>query len=297
MGNALYYIFYYVTRFLALLPLKGMFVISDVAYFFTYHVFRYRRETVAQNLSRSFPEKTKKELKRIERAYYKHLCDLFIETIYILHAKEEDALKLCKFPNIELFHEFYDKGKSVIVVTGHYCNWEILSLFAHYNKHLTIGVYKPIVNKKFEQFLNNARERFGAVSIPMQDTLRAAIKYTQEGKLFFLGLISDQTPSDIHYWTTFLNQDTPVFLGVEKISRKLNQPVIFCNMRKVARGRYEVVLETLFENPKEAKPFEITELHVRALEKLIHEAPEYWLWSHKRWKHTKPANYIQDPKA
>ncbi len=297
MGNILYYTFYYITRVFALLPLRGMFFLSDIAYFFTYHLFRYRRKTVAQNLASSFPEKTKKELKRIERAYYTHLCDLFIETIYILHAKEEDALKMCKFPNIELFHEFYDKGKSVIVVTGHYSNWELLSLFAYHNKHLTIGVYKPIVNKKFEQFLNNARERFGAVSIPMQDTLRAAIKYTQEGKLFFLGLISDQTPSDIHYWTTFLNQDTPVFLGVEKISRKLNQPVIFCNMRKVARGRYEVILETLCENPKEALPFEITELHVRALEKLIHEAPEYWLWSHKRWKHTKPANYIQDPKA
>jgi len=294
MGTLIFYIFYYTTRAIAMLPLRGMFVISDIARFFIYYIFRYRRKTVAQNLKKSFPEKTQKELKRIEKAYYKHLCDLFIETIHILHAKEEEAVKMCKFTNIDVFHKFYDQGKSVIVATGHYSNWEVLSLFAYHNKHLTIGVYKPLVNKKFERFLNHARERFGAVSIPMQETLRSAIKYTQEGRLFFLGLISDQNPSDIHYWTTFLNQDTPVFLGVEKISRKLNQPVIFCNMRKVSRGKYEVELEVLSENPKNTKPYEITELHVRALERLIHEAPEYWLWSHRRWKHSKPVNYKQD---
>jgi KDO2-lipid IV(A) lauroyltransferase len=294
MRTILYYIFYSISRVFALLPLKGMFVVSDFAYFFIYYIFRYRRRTVAINLSKSFPEKSKKELKKIERQYFSHMCDLFIETIYILHAKEKNARKMCKFNNIELFYDFYDKGKSVIVATGHYSNWEILSLFALYNKHLTIGIYKPIANKKFEKFLNSARERFGAVSIPMHETLRAALKYTQEGKLFFLGLISDQNPSDTRYWTTFLNQDTPVFLGVEKISRKLNQPVIFCNMRKVARGRYEVDLELLCDNPKDTKPYEITEMHVRALERLIHEAPQYWLWSHRRWKHVKPANYQQD---
>ena len=291
MGKIAFYLFFIITRIMTLLPLKAMFVISDIARLFIYHIFRYRVKTVRTNLRNSFPEKSSKELKRIEKAFYKHLCDLFIETIYILHANEKDFIKMCKFNNIDLFHDFYDKGKSVIVATGHYSNWELLGLFAYHNKHFTIGIYKPMKNKHFEKFLNSSRERFGAASIPMQDTLRAAIKCTNEKRLFFLGLVSDQTPSDIHYWTTFLNQDTPVFLGVEKIARKLNQPVIFCNMRKVARGKYEVELVTLCEEPLKTKPYEITEMHVHALERLINEAPEYWLWSHRRWKHRKPADY------
>ncbi|NOU17379.1 MAG: lysophospholipid acyltransferase family protein [Bacteroidales bacterium] len=291
MGKIAFYLFFIITRIMTLLPLKGMFVISDIARLFIYHIFRYRVKTVRTNLRNSFPEKSSKELKRIEKAFYKHLCDLFIETIYILHANKKDFIKMCKFNNIELFYDFYDKGKSVIVATGHYSNWELLGLFAYHNKHFTIGIYKPMKNKYFEKFLNSSRERFGAASVPMQDTLRAAIKCTNEKRLFFLGLVCDQTPSDIHYWTTFLNQDTPVFLGVEKISRKLNQPVIFCSMRKVARGRYEVELETLCAEPLQTKPYEITEMHVHALEKLIYEAPEYWLWSHRRWKHRKPADY------
>ncbi|NVO10467.1 MAG: lysophospholipid acyltransferase family protein [Bacteroidales bacterium] len=297
MGKILFYLFFIVTRLMAQLPLKGMFVISDIARLFIYRIFRYRLKTVRENLKNSFPDKSQKELKRIEKAFYKHLCDMFVETIYLLHAKEKAIIKMCKFNNLEIFYDFYDKGKNVIAVTGHYSNWELFCLFAHYNKHLTIGIYKPIRNKYFEKFLNNARERFGAASVPMQDTLRAAIKYTNEKRLFFLGLVSDQTPSDIHYWTTFLNQDTPVFLGVEKIARKLNQPVIFCNMRKVARGKYEVELVTLCEEPQKTKPYEITEMHVHALERLINEAPEYWLWSHRRWKHKKPADYKHEQTA
>jgi Kdo2-lipid IVA lauroyltransferase/acyltransferase len=287
MKKIYFYLLYGSTYIITLLPLKGLYIISDFARFFTYHIVRYRRKTVAYNLKKSFPEKSPKELKKIEKVFYKHFCDLFIEMIYLLHASKENAIKMCKFNNIELLQKYYSQGKSVIIVTGHYSNWEGLNLFANYLKHIVIGIYKPIANKEIETFMNKYRERYGAVAIPMHDTFRTVMSYHQQKKLFFLGLISDQTPAfpEIRYWTTFLNQDTPVFLGVEKIAIKTNQPVFFCNMRRIARGRYEVDIELLCENPKETKPYEITEMHVRALERLIHEAPEYWLWTHRRWKY------------
>lgn len=286
MRSISFFLFYFITRLIAFLPLRGMFVISDFSRFIAYYIVRYRRKTVAYNLKNSFPDKTPQELKRIEKAYYKHFSDLFLEIIYMLYANKKKADKICTFKNPDVFQKYYNEGKSVIVTTGHYGNWEILNIVSCYTNHKVIGIYKPIRNKKFEEFINRSRERFGVVAVPMQDAFRTVLSYNQQGKLFFLGLIADQTParSEVRYWTTFLNQDTPVFLGTEKIALKTNQPVFFCNMRKVSRGKYEIEFELLCDKPQETKPYEITNMHVRALEKLIQETPEYWLWSHRRWK-------------
>ena len=195
MKSFLFYLFYYTSKAIALLPLKAMFIFSDIARFFTYHVVRYRRKVVAENLKNSFPDKSPKELKRIEKAYYKHLCDLFIEIIYLLHASPKKAERVCKFNNLDLIHKYYNEGKSIIVAAGHYSNWEVLSLYAFYTKHEVLGVYKPIVNKKFEEFINKSRERFGCITVPMQDTFRTVLSYQKQKKLFTLVLFTDQTPS------------------------------------------------------------------------------------------------------
>ena len=287
MDRIFFYFFFISVRLLAFLPLRVLFVLSDINFFFVYYVFGYRKKTVRENLKNSFPDKTEKELKRIELLFYRHFCDLFVEVNYVLFVSKRRATKMVTFKNIDIINKYYEEGKSVIVAGGHYGNWEILNLFSLYVKHTVIGAYKPINNKYFENFINKSRERFGAMPVPMHDVARMAIKMSQEGKPFFLGLLSDQTPAkrDIRYWTNFLNQDTPVFLGTEKIAKKTNQPVLFCGMRKVKRGRYEVELELLTDNPKETKQYEITEMHVKALERLIQDKPEYWLWSHRRWKH------------
>lgn len=294
MGAISFYFFYLSTYLLALLPLRGLFIISDISRFFLYHVFRYRRKTVAFNLKNSFPDKSDKELKIIEKRFYTHFCDLFFETLYLFHASKKKAVEMVRFKNIEMLRDYYPKGKSVIVAAGHYCNWEVLNIFGYYLEHKVLGTYKPLEDKRMEKFITNFRERYGAIAVPMNETFRTVISFHQQNKLFFLGLIADQTParSEIKHWTTFLNQDTPVFLGVEKIAMKTNQPVFFCHMRKVSRGRYEVEIELLCENPKETKPYEITEMQVRALERLINEAPEYWLWSHRRWKFKRKGNKI-----
>jgi len=289
-----FYTFYIFTWLIAQLPIKGMFVISNIARFLTYYVVRYRRKTVAFNLKNSFPEKTEKELKRIEKAFYKHFCDMFLEVSYLFHANEKKLSKMCTFTNLNILNKYYSEGKSVVIALGHYSNWEFLSFISSQMNHTLLGIYRPVTNKRFEFFINKSRARFGAVPVPKQDAFRTALEYNKNGELFFLCLIADQSPAhvEINYWTKFLNQDTPVFLGVEKIAIKTNQPVLFCKMQKVARGKYEVEFILLCDNPKETKPFEITELHVRTLEKIIQDKPEYWLWSHRRWKYQRVDNKI-----
>ncbi|RPH33622.1 MAG: hypothetical protein EHM93_03940 [Bacteroidales bacterium] len=298
MKSILFYAFYIFSWLIAQLPLKGILFLSKITYHISYYIIGYRLKTVRYNLKNSFPEKPEIELKRIEKAFYKHFNDLLFETFYLLHTNKENAIKMFKFKNIEILQKYYPLGKSVIIATGHYGNWEGLNLFGYYLDHKVIGVYKPLANKRFETFLNNFREKYGAIAVPMPDTFRTVMSYHQQHKPFFLGLISDQTPAqaDIRYWTNFLNQDTPIFLGVEKIAVKIDQPVFFCSMRKVKRGRYEIEIELLCENPKDTKPFEITEMQVRALERLIHETPEYWLWSHRRWKYKRVGNSIERQK-
>jgi len=242
---------------------------------------------VRENLVKSFPEKGRLELREIEKKFYIHLCDLFFENFFLLHASRERALRRCKFENIAQFEKLHKQGKSAIIATGHYGNWELYALMGAKLNHFPLGVYKPLNDKRFERLLNKARERFGGVPVLMNDTLRTTVKFIKEGKPVLLGLIADQTPpsADIRYWTNFLNQETPVFLGVEKIAQKLDLPVFFGSMKKVRRGKYVVDFKLLTDKPKECKPYEITEMHVRALENLVREHPEYWLWSHRRWKH------------
>lgn len=287
MDRIFFYLFYLLSRLLSLLPFRVLYMVSDVTKYFVYYVFRYRRATVLVNLKNAFPTKSEQELKNIEWKFYQHFCDLFLEVNFALFASPRRAKKLVTFKNPDLINRYFDEGKSAIVAAGHYCNWEILSMVSLYTKHSVIAAYKPLKNKHFESFINKSRERFGCIPVPMNDIARMAIKMACEGKPFFLGLFADQTPkrNDIRYWTNFLNQDTPVFLGTEKIARRTNQPVFFCNMYKVSRGHYEVEFELLVESPKDTKPYDITESHVRALEHLIQETPQYWLWSHRRWKH------------
>ncbi|MCK5822520.1 MAG: lysophospholipid acyltransferase family protein [Bacteroidales bacterium] len=290
MQKIFFYLFYFFSWLLSIMPLKIQYLNADIIYIILYYIISYRKKVVYTNLKNSFPEKSEKERKIIEKKFYKHLADLFIENISIHFIKEKEILKRVKFTNIEVLNNYYEQNKSVIGVLGHYGNWELYLGMPLITKHLNIGVYKKLSNKSFDNFFKKTRQKFGAKPVEMQNTVRTIIKYTKEKKLSFAGFVSDQTPtkSESHYWTKFLNQDTPVFLGVEKIAKKTNQAVVFLDMRKVKRGYYQVEIIKLFDNPKETKEYEITECHVKLLEKIIKEEPEYWLWSHRRWKHKKP---------
>ncbi len=282
----LQYLYIVIIGTLSLLPLRVLYLFSDIVYPIAYYIIRYRRKVVYRNLHNSFPEKSQQEINKIAKAFYHHFCDFLFEYVKLISISEKELMKRCKFKNLEILDKYYNKNQSVIAVESHYCNWEwapiVMPLVV---KQQAFAIYKPLTNKYIEKFVIKLRTRFGLNIIPMKQTLR--IMSSNKNKQTLNVFASDQSPMrhEIEYWTDFLNQKTPVFLGSEKISKLYNYGIVFLRQKKVKRGYYEVEIIDLCENPKETKEYEITELHVKELESVIKETPEYWLWSHKRWKH------------
>lgn len=287
MLKLLSYLVYGLVRLLSYLPLSVLYLISDAIYFLVYHVFGYRKNVVTNNLQKAFPEKSNTEIYALRKEFYKHFCDLFIETIKLWTISPEEIKKRCKFSNPDFFDPYQKEGKSVVVVLGHYGNWEWMTSFSAWKNYHFLPIYKPLHNKVFDKMYLAIRARFGAKPLPKDDTLRTMLRYRNRKEFTITAFIGDQTPNrrNIHYWTQFLNQDTPILQGTERIAKKLDQSVVFVHMKKIKRGYYETDFIPLFDNPKETAEFEITEKHTRILEEIIEQNPAYWLWSHKRWKH------------
>lgn len=287
-------IFYIALPFLyllSILPFWLFYGVADFFYVMMYYVIGYRRKVVMQNLRNSFPAKSEAELKKIEREFYRYLCDLFLETFKTLTISKSAMLKHCHMDekSLAIFNTYAEQNKSVIIVMGHFGNWEWAgNTFSLLGKHHLYVIYHPLTNKQFNKLIIGMRMRFGTGLIEMKNTIRDMISKRKE--LSATAFIADQTPPpEGAYWTQFLNQDTPIFWGTEKIARKLNYPIVYVSVKRKKRGYYEIFAETLVENPVETKEGEISELHTRRLEKDILEQPEIWLWSHRRWKHKKPA--------
>ncbi|MGY4536500.1 KDO2-lipid IV(A) lauroyltransferase [Mucilaginibacter sp. UYNi724] len=269
----------------SLLPFWFLYGIADVIFLILYYVIRYRRDVVKTNLANSFPERSEAERQKIERRYYRYMADLMVETIKMISVTEKSLRKRMKPTNPELVQHYFSQGRSIIAAAGHYCNWEMAALaFGLLTKEKRIIVYKPLSNEVFDGLFNKVRARFGAILVAMKQTLRTMVSFKND--LTFSVLVSDQTPvkHEINYFTTFLNQPTAVFLGIEKLSKMINAVVLFYRIDRVSRGYYTYTLVPLIEHPKETMGHEITEAHVQYLEKLIRETPQYWLWSHRRWK-------------
>lgn len=270
---------------ISLVPFWLLYFISDILFVILYYVVGYRRKIVKENLLNSFPEKSAGELKQIEKKYYRYLADLMMEITKSVSMSVKDVQQRMVPTNPELIEHYFSKGKSIIAAAGHYGNWEMACLsFGFLTGKKRIIIYKPQSNSVFTEFFNKTRSRFGATMVSMKQTLRKMIEYKNE--LTFTVLASDQTPaiSEANYFTTFLNQPTAVFLGVEKLTKVRDCVVIFYRINLVKRGYYTYTFVPLVEDPKQTKPYEITEIHVKYLESLINEKPEYWLWSHRRWK-------------
>jgi Kdo2-lipid IVA lauroyltransferase/acyltransferase len=281
-----YYIALPFLYLISLLPFWFLYRVSDFFFAILYYVLGYRKKVVMENLRNSFPEKSEKELKRIAIAFYKYLCDLFLETFKSLTVSKKEMLLRCTINTDaqKLFKDLSEQKKSIVIVMGHYGNWEWAGNVFDYNKHQLYVIYHPLSDKYFNNLVIKMRTRFGTKLIEMKSTLRDMV--TNRKDITATAFIADQTPfPENAYWTTFLNQDTPVFIGTEKIASKFNYPVIYISVKRVKRGYYEIFAELLFETPKETKEGEISEAHTRRLEKDIIEQPEIWLWSHRRWKH------------
>jgi Kdo2-lipid IVA lauroyltransferase/acyltransferase len=270
---------------LSLLPFWLLYIISDFLFFILYYLVGYRRQVVQDNLRNSFPEKSDVERRQIEKKYFKYMADLMLETIKSVSMSEKQVHRRMVCTNPELTEYYFSQGKSIIAAAGHYGNWELACLtFGFLTDKKRLVVYKPQSSDVFTDFFNRTRSRFGTTMISMKQTLRKMIEYKNE--LTFLVLAADQTPAhnEALYFTTFLNQPTAVFIGVEKLTSIRDCVVIFYRIDLVKRGYYTYTFVPLVESPKQTKPFEITKIQVSYLESLIREKPEYWLWSHRRWK-------------
>ncbi len=286
--NFLLYIFLYsLVWLLHLLPEWFLFRISDLLYFLMCHVVGYRKKVVVDNIKKAFPEFDKAQIRSVTRKFYHHFSDLILESGVCHFYTESKALKRITYRNPELLNELYASGKLVMAVTGHYGNWEYLNTLALASDYPVAAIYKPLNIKQIDRMIKRNRTRFGVMVSPMEKIARKLIKHHNENDPVMTIFLADQRPliRNIHYWTKFMGLDTPLYLGTEKLARKLDAAVVFLKILKVKRGRYEVEIELICENPNELAPYEITNRHVQILEKLIREQPEYWLWSHKRWKH------------
>lgn len=237
------------------------------------------------NLKNSFPEKTHTERAGIEYRFYRYFADMVLESIKSMSITPEELKKRYKFENIEEITKHLDTGRSVIAVSGHYGNWEWgpLGIPSELPSDVLV-VYKPLSDSNFDKLIFDIRSRFGAVMVPMKQTLRKIATYKNEPHV--LVLVGDQTPTraESQYFTGFLNQPTAVFLGVEKMAVKSDYAIIYFAIKRIKRGYYVSVIKPLIDQPKATSEYEITDAHTAELEKLIVEKPEYWLWSHRRWK-------------
>jgi Kdo2-lipid IVA lauroyltransferase/acyltransferase len=285
-----YYLFYGINWIVTLLPLPVLYILSDFLFLLLYYFPSYRKKVVKRNLKNAFPEKTEKELKCIEKKFYRHLADLFIETFKLTHMSKAGLLKRCTISNPEILDKLFEEKRDTIAVLGHYNNWEWLIIIPEFTKYKFTTIYKPLQNKYFDRFINNLRSKYGTILCPMSFILREIINDRKNNINTLSAFIADQTPvkSEIKYWTTFLNQDTPVYMGSEKIASRYDMAVVFFNLQKIKRGYYNLTIELMFDHTAGLPEYLITETHVRRLEELIRQKPEYWIWSHNRWKHKKP---------
>lgn len=280
------YIGIFFLNVLSVLPLSILYFISTIGFYVVYYLFPYRKDVVRENLSGSFPEKTGDELVKIEKQFFRYFNDLVVEVIKMNSISSSSLKKRVKFTNLHLVEEYFNKNESVLACTGHYGNWELcmLALGAELSKPEYV-IYKPLHNEAFDNWFYKIRTRFGNHFIPMRQTLRSIAATRNEATMYcFAG---DQTPAGVeaHYWIDFMNRDTPVLMGLEKIAIQTNRPIFYFNAKVVKRGYYEVDCIPLCMEPKATAAMEITKMQFALLEDILKEEPAYWLWSHKRWKH------------
>ncbi len=287
MKAFLFYLLYPLIYLIASLPFRILYTVSDFLYFII-GLTGYRKKVVISNLRNSFPEKTAAEIEAITETYFRYLCDLVLETLKTLRMTEKETRKHCVFHQTEWLKKFHEEGKSIIIVMGHYGNWEWAGpSFSLNTDYQLVVIYRPLSNPYFEKMMCGMRTKFGTKITPVNNTLRDMV--ANRNQTTATAFIADQTATaDNAYWTTFLNQDTAVFTGPEKLAKKFNYPVVFMNIKRIKRGYYEIYPELLIADSKNTADNEILEKFTNRLEKEILLDPSIWLWSHRRWKHKKP---------
>ena len=288
-----YYIAYALWYLLSLLPLWLLYFVSDLLFFPTYYLARYRRKIVRRNLTGSFPEKDLKEIVRIEKRFYHFFCDYIVETIKLFSMSEEQMKRRMVFKGVDHIVSAMEKEDKnfCFVYLGHYCNWEWIASLPYWcPDDVKCGqIYHPLYNKAFDRLFLRLRNQFGGECIAMKETLRRIIEMKRAKQKCIIGFISDQAPkwNSIHHWCDFLHRETPVFIGTERIGKQVDALIYYADVKRTRRGYYLCEFKPLTHRPKEVPDYELTDRFTHLLEEMIKERPDIWLWSHKRWKRTK----------
>lgn len=281
---------YRIVYLISLLPFKVLYIFSDVLAWLACDVIKYRRGVVRRNLAASFPEKPEKDIRKIEKRFYRFLCDYFIETVKLASMSPDKMRRHLKVENIEVINEAVRQGQSVSLYLGHYCNWEwVSSLPLHIDPAAKCAqIYHPLENKTFDKLLYRLRTRFDANNIPMKDILPTLISWKKENVPSVTGYIADQAPGlNIHLFVDFLNHETGAYTGPERISKFLGAKAVYGHMSRPKRGYYTLRFIPISENVKKENIFVTTQKYFTLLQDNIRETPQYWLWSHNRWKRSR----------
>lgn len=282
-----------VSYLLSLLPFCILYLLSDFLYFLVYHCVKYRRGVVRDNLLKSFPEKTLAEIVRIEKKFYRFFCDYFVETLKLTSISKKTMKKRMVFHGTDVLEDVLrdEDCNFVFMYLGHYCNWEWIASLP-YNISPSVHcaqIYHPLYDKAVDRFFLKLRNQFGGECIPMKQTLRRVIELKREKRPTVLGFISDQLPkwNSMHFFVPFLHRDTAVFTGAEQIGRQVKAAYFFADIVRPRRGYYECTFKRMETPETKRTEYDMTAIFMEQLERMIQTAPEYWLWTHKRWKRTK----------
>lgn len=272
-------------KLLSLLPSFILFSLSNPLAFLLYRVFGYRKKVIIENLGNSFPDRSQKEIKEIARRYYHHLAILMLEVMFLRFVSDKRLSKMIEIENIELFDALYKDGRNIIAMYGHFGNWEYGGGLMSLTKYKGAAVYKKLSSSAFDKLYYDIRSRYSIQPVEMNDVLRKVITLNKLDP-YVLFMVSDQSPmkSDRQHWIQFLNQETGVYTGSEKLARKFDMPVVYLEIQRVKKGSYKIVPTLITDKPKECQANEITEKFYALLEDSINENPHQWLWSHRRWK-------------
>mgnify|MGYP001027058473 CR=1 FL=1 len=284
-----YILIYPILWLVSILPFRLLYMVSDVLYILMYHLFGYRIKTVKANLKLVFPEKSDLEIKKITRKFYHHFCDMILESIKSMTISKESMKSRYTFKNLEIIKDFEKQNKSIVLMCAHYGSWEWIFILQTYTTHRGYAIYKRLQNKYFDRLIKSIRARYNSYLITTKETFSVLEDAKKKGILSMNGFVSDQSPKKdkARHWNDFMGINVPVHTGAEMLAKQLDMPVVFFSVERKRRGYYEATFQTLAEDPNTFKDYEITDKFLKLVETQIQEAPEYYLWTHKRWKHRK----------
>ncbi|MDT0677428.1 lysophospholipid acyltransferase family protein [Autumnicola musiva] len=288
MQALVFWLVYPVLWIISILPFRIFYAVSDFVYFLVYYITGYRKKVVTENLKLVFPEKTDKELFLIRKKFYAHMCDMFLEMIKSLSISNKELKKRFVFTNPEEILRLQEKNKSIVLMCGHYASYEwMIALQLYGIKIKAYGIYKKIKNPYFNKLVKDIRGKFNGELIPTSKATMTITKHEKENRRGIYAMIADQSPklARSKYWADFMDIKAPVFTGSEKLAREFNMAVIYLNVEKAARGHYVATLINITDAAKKEPPHKITRTYLDLLEKQIKRRPEFYLWTHKRWKH------------